>query len=143
MDVVSEQQRSCCLHVLDDLKTFESRFFTAPIHVHLKVLRTENSSTFCTLIWEMFSGLSSLQLCVSGLWTSSWINGSLPVVQSLLESLDQHLENLKDLRSDCREVRRYSICLDVPHLSSLASKGCVWFYRSCCAPSTRTWSFST
>ncbi|XP_016888974.1 tumor necrosis factor alpha-induced protein 2-like isoform X2 [Cynoglossus semilaevis] len=88
MDVVSEQQRSCCLRVLDDLKTFESRFFTAPIHVHLK-------------------------LCVSGLWTSSWINGSLPVVQSLLESLDQHLENLKDLRSDCREVLLRSVHEDL------------------------------
>lgn len=59
-------------------------------------------------------------MCLSRLWTSVWLDGSLPVIDSLLDSLNQQLTHLTDLKPACRQVRLFAglpICLSVSHLS--------------------------
>ncbi|XP_029282154.1 tumor necrosis factor alpha-induced protein 2-like isoform X3 [Cottoperca gobio] len=73
-----EQQKRRCLDTLAALKDCGYKCFTCPIHMQLKV-------------------------CFSQLWTSVWLDGSLPVVDSLLDSLNQHLTDLTDLKPACRQ----------------------------------------
>lgn len=74
---VTEQQRRRCLDTLSALKDCGYRCLTCP---------------------------SQLKVCCSQLWTSGWLDGSLPVVDSLLDSLNQHLSDLSDLKSACRQA---------------------------------------
>ncbi|XP_045917031.1 tumor necrosis factor alpha-induced protein 2a isoform X2 [Micropterus dolomieu] len=76
---LSEQQTSRCLDALSALKDCGYRCFTCPFHVQLKV-------------------------CLSPLWTSPWLDGTLPVVDSLLDSLYQQLTDLADLKPACRQA---------------------------------------
>ncbi|XP_039980472.1 tumor necrosis factor alpha-induced protein 2-like isoform X2 [Xiphias gladius] len=75
---LSEKQRRCCLDTLSALRDCGCKYFTCPIHRHLKVL-------------------------YSHLWTSGWLDGSLPVVDSLLDSLSQQLMDLTDLKPACTQ----------------------------------------
>nr|XP_046229949.1 tumor necrosis factor alpha-induced protein 2-like isoform X2 [Scatophagus argus] len=75
---LSEQQRRRCLDTLSALWDCGYRSLTCPIHIQLKV-------------------------CFSHLWTSGWLDGSLPVVDSLLDSLNQQLTDLTDLKPACRQ----------------------------------------
>ncbi|XP_035474356.1 tumor necrosis factor alpha-induced protein 2-like isoform X1 [Scophthalmus maximus] len=75
---LTEQQRQRCLDTLTALRDCGYRYFTCPIHLELKV-------------------------CYRHLWTSVWMDGSLPVVDSLLNSLIGQLTDLKDLREACRQ----------------------------------------
>uniref|UniRef100_A0A671U009 Tumor necrosis factor, alpha-induced protein 2b n=1 Tax=Sparus aurata TaxID=8175 RepID=A0A671U009_SPAAU len=68
-----------CVDTLSALKDCGYRCLTAPIHTQLKV-------------------------CFTHLWTSVWLDGSLPVVDSLLDSLNQQLMDLTDLKPDCRQA---------------------------------------
>ncbi|KAM6992352.1 tumor necrosis factor alpha-induced protein 2a [Tautogolabrus adspersus] len=76
---VSDQQRQSCLDSLSALKDCGYRCLTCPILMQLKV--------------------SSSQL-----WTAPWMDGSLPVVDSLLDSVNQQLSDLSDLKPACREA---------------------------------------
>ncbi|XP_071323389.1 tumor necrosis factor alpha-induced protein 2a isoform X2 [Trachinotus anak] len=75
---LSEQQRCRSLDTLSALRDYGYRHFTCPIHVQLKV-------------------------CYSDLWTPVWLDGSLPVVCSLLDSLSRQLRDLADLKPACRQ----------------------------------------
>ncbi|XP_037607368.1 tumor necrosis factor alpha-induced protein 2-like isoform X3 [Sebastes umbrosus] len=75
---LSEQQRRRCLETLSALKDCGYRYFTCPIQIQLKVYFTQ-------------------------LWTSVWLDGSLPVVDSLLDSLNEQLTDLTDLKPACRQ----------------------------------------
>ncbi|XP_042370775.1 exocyst complex component 3-like protein 2, partial [Plectropomus leopardus] len=75
---LSEQQRRRCLDALSALKDCGYRCLTCPIHTQLKV-------------------------CLNHLWTAAWLEGSLPVVDSLLDSLNQQLTDLADLKPTCRQ----------------------------------------
>ncbi|XP_070843061.1 tumor necrosis factor alpha-induced protein 2-like [Chaetodon trifascialis] len=75
---LSEQQRHRCLDTLSALWDCGYRCFTCPIHIQLK-------------------------LCFSQLWTSVWLDGSLPVIDSLLDFLNQQLTDLSDLKPGCRQ----------------------------------------
>ncbi|XP_054451944.1 tumor necrosis factor alpha-induced protein 2-like, partial [Anoplopoma fimbria] len=75
---LSEPQRQSCLDSLSALKDCGYRCFTCPIHIQLKV-------------------------SFSQLWTSVWLDGSLPVVDSLLDYLNQQLIHLTDLKPACRQ----------------------------------------
>ncbi|XP_044024199.1 tumor necrosis factor alpha-induced protein 2a isoform X2 [Siniperca chuatsi] len=75
---LSEEQRSRCLDTLSALKDCGYRCFTCPIHIQLKV-------------------------CLSQVWTPAWWDGSLPVVDSLLDFLNQQLTDLTDLKPACRQ----------------------------------------
>uniref|UniRef100_A0A3B4UVR1 Tumor necrosis factor alpha-induced protein 2-like n=1 Tax=Seriola dumerili TaxID=41447 RepID=A0A3B4UVR1_SERDU len=81
---LSEQQRRRCLETLSALRDCGYRYFTCPIDVQLK-------SPVC------------VQVCYRDLWTSVWLDGSLPVVSSLLDSLSRHLRDLTDLKPACRQ----------------------------------------
>ncbi|KAG7508795.1 tumor necrosis factor alpha-induced protein 2-like isoform X3 [Solea senegalensis] len=74
---VCEQQRRRCLNSLTALRDYGYRYFTCPLHVHLKV-------------------------CYSKLWTPVWLDGSL-VVDSLLDTLSDQLMALTDLKPACRK----------------------------------------
>ncbi|XP_070782378.1 tumor necrosis factor alpha-induced protein 2a [Enoplosus armatus] len=73
-----EQQRHRCLDTLSALRDCGYMCFTCPIYIQLKV-------------------------CLSPLWTSVWLDGSLPVVDSLLDFLTQQLTDLTDLKPACRQ----------------------------------------
>ncbi|KAI3364697.1 hypothetical protein L3Q82_011477, partial [Scortum barcoo] len=75
---LSEQQRRRCLDTLSALKDCGYRCFTWPIHTQLKER-------------------------LSRLWTLAWLDGSLPVVDSLLDYLNQQLADLSDLKPACRQ----------------------------------------
>uniref|UniRef100_A0A3P8TP19 Tumor necrosis factor, alpha-induced protein 2b n=1 Tax=Amphiprion percula TaxID=161767 RepID=A0A3P8TP19_AMPPE len=77
------------------------------------------------------------------LWTSTWVDGTLPVVDSLLDSLNQQLADLIDLKPDCRQVRHRPTCLNV--YTSVCTPVCLTHLclcSPCCVSSIRTWSFS-
>ncbi|XP_034555681.1 tumor necrosis factor alpha-induced protein 2-like [Notolabrus celidotus] len=76
---LSEQQRCRCLETLTALRDCGYRTLTGTVLIQMKV-------------------------CFSQLWTAAWIDGSLPVVDSSLDSLYQHLMDLTDLKPACREV---------------------------------------
>ncbi|XP_031694611.1 tumor necrosis factor alpha-induced protein 2-like isoform X1 [Anarrhichthys ocellatus] len=76
---LSEQQRRRCLDTLSALKDCGYRCLTCPIHIQLKVSLRQ-------------------------LWTSVWLDESLPVVDSLLDDLNQQLIHLKDLEPACRQA---------------------------------------
>ncbi|XP_040919869.1 tumor necrosis factor alpha-induced protein 2a isoform X2 [Toxotes jaculatrix] len=73
-----EQQRRRCLDTLSALRDCGYRYLTCPIHVQLKV-------------------------CYKNLWTPDWLDASPPVVISLLDSLNEHLMDLTDLKPACRQ----------------------------------------
>ncbi|XP_062268015.1 tumor necrosis factor alpha-induced protein 2a [Platichthys flesus] len=75
---LTAQQQRRCLEPLSALRDCGYRYFTCPIHILLKV-------------------------CYSHLWTSVWLDGELPVVDSLLNSLSRKLMSLTDLNATCRE----------------------------------------
>uniref|UniRef100_UPI0037E9C833 tumor necrosis factor alpha-induced protein 2a isoform X2 n=1 Tax=Semicossyphus pulcher TaxID=241346 RepID=UPI0037E9C833 len=77
--ILMEQQRHRCLDTLTALKDCGYRCLTCPSRVQLKV-------------------------CFSPLWTEGWLDGSLPVVDSLLDSLNQQLSDLSDLKPACRQA---------------------------------------
>ncbi|XP_053193368.1 tumor necrosis factor alpha-induced protein 2-like [Scomber japonicus] len=85
---VSEPQRRRCLDTLAALKDCGYRCLTCP---------------------------SQLKVCCSQLWTSGWLDGSLPVVDSLLDSLNQQLSDLTHLKPACRRavlsVLHQDVCL--------------------------------
>ncbi|KAF7644161.1 hypothetical protein LDENG_00226680 [Lucifuga dentata] len=74
-----EQQTRTCLEILSALRDCGYRYFTQPIHTQLKV-------------------------CYSQLWTSVWLKDSVPVLDSVLDSVDQQLDHFTDLKPSCREV---------------------------------------
>ncbi|CAJ1077832.1 tumor necrosis factor alpha-induced protein 2-like [Xyrichtys novacula] len=76
---LSEKQRCCCLDTLTALKDCGYQCLICPILVQLKV------------------GFSQL-------WTAAWIDGSLPVVDPLLDSLNHELSDLFDLKPACRQA---------------------------------------
>ncbi|KAM9339300.1 tumor necrosis factor alpha-induced protein 2-like [Symphorus nematophorus] len=43
------------------------------------------------------------QVSLKDLWTSAWLDGSLSVIDSLLDALNQHLRDLRDLKPTCRQ----------------------------------------
>ncbi|KAK2855782.1 hypothetical protein Q5P01_004517 [Channa striata] len=85
---LSEHQRSRCLETLSALRDCGYRCFTCPIHAQVK------------------AGFSEL-------WTTIWLDGSLPVVDSLNQSLNQQLSDLADLKLECRQSLLHVIHLDV------------------------------
>ncbi|XP_026196966.1 tumor necrosis factor alpha-induced protein 2-like isoform X3 [Anabas testudineus] len=76
--ILSEEQRRHCLDSLSALRDCGYRCFTCPIRVQLKA-------------------------CYSQLWTPAWFVGSLLVVDSLLNTLNQQLTDLADLKPVCRQ----------------------------------------
>ncbi|KAG7233570.1 hypothetical protein INR49_006845 [Caranx melampygus] len=98
---LSEQQRHTCLETLSALKDYGYRYLTCPIHAQLKV-------------------------CYRDLWTSAWLDGSLPVICSLLDSLNRQLSQvLTDLKPTCAEsllsVLHQDVVLHDIHVSALLS----------------------
>ncbi|XP_028252650.1 tumor necrosis factor alpha-induced protein 2a isoform X2 [Parambassis ranga] len=75
---LSEQQRHHCLHTLSALRDCGYQCLIGPLHAHVK------------------TGLSLLG-------TEGWVDGSFPVVDSLLDSLNQQLSDLVDLKPACRQ----------------------------------------
>ncbi|XP_019966441.2 tumor necrosis factor alpha-induced protein 2-like isoform X1 [Paralichthys olivaceus] len=75
---LSEQQQRRCLDTLSALRDCGYRYFTCTIHGLLKVF-------------------------YSHLWTYVWLDGELPVVDSMLTSLSRQLMDLTDLNAACRE----------------------------------------
>ncbi|KAJ0001751.1 hypothetical protein NQD34_001547 [Periophthalmus magnuspinnatus] len=66
----------------------------------LKSLNALRDCGYCSLT----SGIrSKLKEQISGLWTAQWLDGSLPLVDSLLDFLDQKLELLTDLKPSCTQ----------------------------------------
>ncbi|XP_060908790.1 tumor necrosis factor alpha-induced protein 2a isoform X2 [Labrus mixtus] len=76
---VSDQQRQSCLDTLSALKDCGYRCLTRP-------------------------NLTQLKESLSQLWTAPWMDGSLPVMDSLLDSVNQQLSDLSDLKPACREA---------------------------------------
>lgn len=77
------------------------------------------------------------QACFRNLWTPVWLDGSLPVVNSLLDSLSQQLASLNDLKPVCREVR-LTIYLPVHCLSAWMPEwptSCLSAVLAVCPPS--------
>ncbi|XP_077408112.1 tumor necrosis factor alpha-induced protein 2-like isoform X3 [Vanacampus margaritifer] len=71
-------QKGSCEAILDALREFVYSTFTRPIHGHLKVYRRQ-------------------------LWTLGWLDGSLPVMDLLLDSLSELFElRLRHLKASCR-----------------------------------------
>ncbi|KAM9840515.1 tumor necrosis factor alpha-induced protein 2a [Aulostomus maculatus] len=85
---LSEQLRRCCLDTLAALKDCGYRCLIGPIHSQLKLYYTQ-------------------------LWTSGWLDGSLPAVDSLLGSLNEQLPDLTDLKPSCRQSVLSSLHQDV------------------------------
>ncbi|XP_049913935.1 tumor necrosis factor alpha-induced protein 2a [Epinephelus moara] len=75
---LSEEQRRRCLDTLSALKDCGYRCITCPIHTQMKA-------------------------SFSPLWTPVWLDGSLPVIDLLLDSLSQQLTDLTDLKPACRK----------------------------------------
>lgn len=85
---VSEQQRRRCLDSLSALLDCGHRCFIGPVHVQVKV-------------------------CLRHLWTSAWLDGSLPVTDSLLDNLSEQLSDLTDLKPTCRQALLCALHQDV------------------------------
>ncbi|XP_068198829.1 tumor necrosis factor alpha-induced protein 2a [Antennarius striatus] len=85
---VSEQQKGRCLDTLSALWDCGYRCLTRPIQTQLKA-------------------------CLRPLWTSAWLDESLPVVESLLDFLNQHLCDLSDLKPTCRQALLRGVHQDV------------------------------
>ncbi|XP_037541913.1 tumor necrosis factor alpha-induced protein 2a [Nematolebias whitei] len=75
---LSEEQQRRCLDSLSAMRDCGYRCFTCPLHDQTKAR-------------------------LSPLWTSVWVDGSLPVVDSLLDFLNQQLVDLSDLKPACRQ----------------------------------------
>lgn len=76
-----------------------------------------------------------VQTSFSHLWTSVWLDGSLPVVDSLLDSLNQQLTDLTDLKPALRQVR-LTVYLSV-YLLSACLTACLSAVPAGCPPSGR------
>ncbi|PWA28307.1 hypothetical protein CCH79_00019019 [Gambusia affinis] len=70
---LAEDQKRRCLDTLSALRDCCYQCFTFPLHGKIKVF-------------------------LSPLWTSTWMDGSLPVIDQLLSFLKQHLADLSDLK---------------------------------------------
>ncbi|XP_057679155.1 tumor necrosis factor alpha-induced protein 2-like [Corythoichthys intestinalis] len=78
-DQPGSQESGRCEAILDELRDFVSVAFTRPIHEHLKVYYRQ-------------------------LWTPGWCDGSLPVMDSLLEVLFHVLDQqLTHLKASCKQ----------------------------------------
>nr|XP_057942413.1 tumor necrosis factor alpha-induced protein 2a isoform X2 [Doryrhamphus excisus] len=75
---LTEEHRRRCEDILDELRDGGYSCFTRPIHQQLKVFYKQ-------------------------LWTSSWLDQSLPVIDALLDSLYEHLAHLADMKPSCRQ----------------------------------------
>ncbi|XP_059210380.1 tumor necrosis factor alpha-induced protein 2-like [Centropristis striata] len=73
---LSEPQRQRCVDALSALKDCGYRCLTCP---------------------------PQLKVGLAQLWAPGWVDGSLPVVDSLLDSLDRQLSDLSDLKPTCRQ----------------------------------------
>ncbi|MEQ2311183.1 hypothetical protein AMECASPLE_017028 [Ameca splendens] len=76
---LSEEQRGRCLDSLTALRDCGYQCFTCPLHGKIKVY-------------------------LGPLWTSPWVDGSLAVVDPLLNFLNQQLDDLSDLKPACKQV---------------------------------------
>ncbi|XP_068610229.1 tumor necrosis factor alpha-induced protein 2-like [Brachionichthys hirsutus] len=85
---LSEQQKDRCLDTLSALWDCGYSCLTGPIQMQLKV-------------------------CLSPLWTSAWLDESLPVVDSLLDALNKQLSDLTDLKPACRQSLLCGVHRDV------------------------------
>lgn len=86
---LSQEQKHGCLNALSALRDCGYRYLTCSLHVRLK------------------------KVCWSQLWMPRWLNGSLPLVDLLLDSLSQQLVDLTDLKPVCREVKCLHTCVSV------------------------------
>uniref|UniRef100_A0A1A8UA25 Tumor necrosis factor, alpha-induced protein 2a n=1 Tax=Nothobranchius furzeri TaxID=105023 RepID=A0A1A8UA25_NOTFU len=75
---LSEELRRRCLDSLTALRDCGYRYFTCPL-------------------------LGPIKVCLRELWKPVWVDGSLPVIDSLLEFLNKQLGDLKDLKPTCRQ----------------------------------------
>uniref|UniRef100_A0A1A7YFR2 Tumor necrosis factor, alpha-induced protein 2a n=1 Tax=Iconisemion striatum TaxID=60296 RepID=A0A1A7YFR2_9TELE len=75
---LSEELRRRCLDSLAALRDCGYRYFTCPLQDQIKVR-------------------------LSQLWTPVWVDGSLPVVDLLLDFLNQQLVDITDLKPTCRQ----------------------------------------
>uniref|UniRef100_A0A8C6KLI5 Tumor necrosis factor, alpha-induced protein 2 n=1 Tax=Nothobranchius furzeri TaxID=105023 RepID=A0A8C6KLI5_NOTFU len=86
---LSEELRRRCLDSLTALRDCGYRYFTCPLLGPIKV-RTQTE-----------------------LWKPVWVDGSLPVIDSLLEFLNKQLGDLKDLKPTCRQSLLCVLCQEV------------------------------
>ncbi|XP_039873216.1 tumor necrosis factor alpha-induced protein 2-like isoform X2 [Simochromis diagramma] len=86
---LSQEQKHGCLNALSALRDCGYRYLTCSLHVRLK------------------------KVCWSQLWMPRWLNGSLPLVDLLLDSLSQQLVDLTDLKPVCRELLLCDLHQDV------------------------------
>ncbi|XP_041660871.1 tumor necrosis factor alpha-induced protein 2-like [Cheilinus undulatus] len=87
---LSDQQRQSCLDTLSALKDCGYKCLACPKLLQLKVH-------------------------LSQLWTAAWMDGSLPVVDSLLDFLNEQLSDLCDLKPTCRQSVLSVLHEDVIH----------------------------
>uniref|UniRef100_A0A672QM10 Tumor necrosis factor, alpha-induced protein 2a n=1 Tax=Sinocyclocheilus grahami TaxID=75366 RepID=A0A672QM10_SINGR len=76
----SEDTRTACLSTLADLKKICYKYFLGLIHTELKPL-------------------------YHNLWTQVWFAGHCEVVEELVKALENNIDNFKELKPVCREVR--------------------------------------
>uniref|UniRef100_A0A671Q3E8 Tumor necrosis factor alpha-induced protein 2-like n=1 Tax=Sinocyclocheilus anshuiensis TaxID=1608454 RepID=A0A671Q3E8_9TELE len=76
----SEDTRTACLSTLADLKKICHKYFLSRIHTELKPL-------------------------YHNLWTQVWFAGHCEVVEELVKALENTIDNFKELKPVCREVR--------------------------------------
>ncbi|XP_026050386.1 tumor necrosis factor alpha-induced protein 2-like isoform X1 [Astatotilapia calliptera] len=86
---LSQEQKHGCLNALSALRDCGYRYLTCSLHIRLK------------------------KVCWSQLWMPRWLNGSLPLVDLLLDSLSQQLVDLTDLKPVCRELLLCDLHQDV------------------------------
>uniref|UniRef100_A0A3B4ZEK1 Tumor necrosis factor alpha-induced protein 2-like n=1 Tax=Seriola lalandi dorsalis TaxID=1841481 RepID=A0A3B4ZEK1_SERLL len=93
-------------------------YYFSPLAVDvIQVRQSQHSDVICICPGVLQSPVC-VQVCYRDLWTSVWLDGSLPVVSCLLDSLSRHLRDLTDLKPACRQVRRcLPVYLSVSHLS--------------------------
>ncbi|XP_032440803.1 tumor necrosis factor alpha-induced protein 2-like isoform X1 [Xiphophorus hellerii] len=75
---LAEDQKRRCLDTLSALRDCCYQYFIFPLHGKIKVF-------------------------LSPLWTSAWVDGSLPVIDQLLSFLNQQLADLSDLKPACKQ----------------------------------------
>ncbi|KAM4529367.1 tumor necrosis factor alpha-induced protein 2-like isoform 2-T2 [Fundulus diaphanus] len=85
---LSDEQKRRCLDALTALRDCGYQCFTCPLHGNIKVY-------------------------LNPLWTSAWVDGSLAVVDSLLNFLNQQLDGLSDLQPACKQALVCSLLQDV------------------------------
>ncbi|XP_056621371.1 tumor necrosis factor alpha-induced protein 2-like [Triplophysa dalaica] len=73
-----EETKTACLSTIADIKTICHRYFLSRIHTDLKPLYRK-------------------------LWTQAWLAEHHEVIQGLVNELENHIDNLKQLKPVCRE----------------------------------------